>query len=66
MVKGVKRSIIGGRGGGGGTIFIYSCSQTVKIIDFKRNELCRTRIYEYGLGLIVVVCKPHKIKFLLL
>ena len=23
--------------GGGGHIFIYSCSQTVKTIDFKRN-----------------------------
>ena len=32
---------------GGGGIFIYSCSQTVKRIDFKRNKLCKTRIYEY-------------------
>ena len=29
--KGVGRSIIGG----GGAKFIYSCSQTVKTIDFK-------------------------------
>ena len=31
----------------GGLIFIYLCSQTIKTIDFKRNQLCRTRIYEY-------------------
>ena len=29
--RGAGRSIIGG----GGAIFIYSCSQTVKTIDFK-------------------------------
>ena len=28
-----------GRGGGQGPIFIYSCSQSLKIIDFKRNYL---------------------------
>ena len=28
--------------GGGGQIFIYSCSQTVKTITFKGNKLCRT------------------------
>jgi hypothetical protein len=33
MVSGVANSIIGR----GGTIFIYSCSQTLKTIDFKRN-----------------------------
>ena len=32
-IRGRERSIIGG----GGDIFIYSCSQTVKTIDFKRN-----------------------------
>jgi hypothetical protein len=32
---------------GGGGIFIYSCSHTVKTIDFKRNPSGRTRIYEY-------------------
>ena len=32
--RGSRRLIIGG---GGGLIFIYLCSQTVKTIDFKRN-----------------------------
>ena len=32
-VSGVGRSIIGG----GGAIFIYSCSQTLKTIEFKRS-----------------------------
>ena len=32
-VRGDGRSIIGGGGG----VFIHSCSQTVKTIDFKRN-----------------------------
>jgi hypothetical protein len=31
----VARTIIGG--GGGGHIFIYSCSHTIKTIDFKIN-----------------------------
>jgi hypothetical protein len=35
-------------GGGGGCIFIYSCSHTVKIIAFKINTSDRTRIYEYA------------------
>ena len=35
-------------GGGGGGVFIYSCSNTVKIIAFKRNPSGRTRIYEYA------------------
>jgi hypothetical protein len=30
-IIGIERSI------SGGTIFIYSCSQTLKTIDFKRN-----------------------------
>ncbi len=33
VLRNAGRSIIGG--GGGGHIFIYSCSQTVKTIDFK-------------------------------
>ena len=33
---------------GGGGIFIYSCYQTVKTINFKRNQYRRTRIYEYA------------------
>ena len=33
-VRAVASSVIGG---GGGLIFIYSCSQTIKTIDFKRN-----------------------------
>ena len=33
---------------GSGHIFICSCSQTVKTIDFKINKLCRTRINEYN------------------
>ena len=33
-IRAVASSIIGG---GGGLIFIYSCSQTIKTIDFKRN-----------------------------
>ena len=44
-----KRDNCGGGGGGGRAhIFIYSCSQTIKTIDFKRNQQCRTRIYEYA------------------
>ena len=35
FIRGAGISIIGG--GGGGQIFIYSCSQTVKTIDFKIN-----------------------------
>ena len=34
--------------GEGGQIFIYSCLQTVKTIDFKRNQLGITQIYEYA------------------
>ena len=34
-------------GGGGGCIFIYTCSHTVKTITFKRNPSGRTQIYEY-------------------
>ena len=45
--SGVPHSIIV-VGGGGAHIFIYSCSQTIKTIDFKRNQQCRTRIYEYA------------------
>ena len=33
--------------GGGGQIFTYSYSQTVKTIAFKGNKWCRTWIYEY-------------------
>jgi hypothetical protein len=34
--------------GGGGCIFIYSCSHTVKTIAFKRNPSGRTRVFEYA------------------
>jgi hypothetical protein len=30
-----------------GGIFIYPCSQIAKTIDFKNNEFCKTRMYEY-------------------
>ena len=33
---------------GGGGIFIYSCSRSLKTIVFKRKTLGRTRIYEYA------------------
>ena len=36
-----------GGGGGEAQIFIYSCSQPIKTINLKRNQLGRTQIYEY-------------------
>ena len=41
------RAVVSSIIGGGGLIFMYTCSCTIKTIDFKRNELYRTRIYEY-------------------
>jgi hypothetical protein len=45
-------------GGGGGGIFIYSCSHTVKTIAFKRNPSGRTHIYVYTPPLIMILRSP--------